>query len=151
MRPLCPHEIFFYGTPLTCSPAACDTLTAFFRETATRPEDYDHIITGDLGHLGSQILLEMMEAEGYPLKNHLDCGLLLFNRREQDMHCGASGCGCAASVLNGYLLDGLRDGKWRRILFAPTGALLSPVSSFQGESIPGICHAIAISTSKFSK
>ncbi len=124
------------------APAACSTLSAFFRETKTRPEDYDHVVTGDLGALGSQILLELMEAEGIPLSNHLDCGLLLYDREGQDMHCGASGCGCAASVLNGYLLGGLQDGKWKKLLFAPTGALLSPVSSCQGETIPGICHAI---------
>ncbi len=124
------------------APAACSTLSAFFRETKTRPEDYDHVVTGDLGALGSQILLELMEAEGIPLPNHLDCGLLLYDREGQDMHCGASGCGCAASVLNGYLLGGLQDGKWKKLLFAPTGALLSPVSSCQGETIPGICHAI---------
>ena len=124
------------------APAACDTLAAFFRDTGTRPEDYDHVVTGDLGALGSQILLELMEGEGYPMANHLDCGLLIYDRQGQDMHCGASGCGCSASVLNGYLLGGLRDGKWRRLLFAPTGALLSPVSSCQGESVPGICHAI---------
>ena len=124
------------------APAACSTLSAFFRETGTRPQDYDHVVTGDLGALGSEILLELMAGEGFPLENHLDCGLLLYDREGQDMHCGASGCGCAASVLNGYLLDGLQKGKWKKLLFAPTGALLSPVSSFQGETIPGICHAV---------
>ena len=124
------------------APAACDTLRAFFRETGTGPDDYDHVVTGDLGDLGSQILLDLMEREGLPLRNHLDCGLLLYSRKRQDMHCGASGCGCSASVLNCYLLNGLRDGKWKKLLFAPTGALLSPISSFQGETIPGICHAV---------
>ena len=77
-----------------------------------------------------------------------DCGLLLYDREEQDMHAGASGCGCSAAVLNGYLLGGLRAGRWNKIIFAPTGALLSPTSSFQGESIPSICHAVVISAGK---
>ena len=77
-----------------------------------------------------------------------DCGLLLYDRKHQDMHAGASGCGCSAAVFNGYLLHGLRTGKWQRLVFAPTGALLSPTSTFQGESIPGICHAVAISAER---
>ena len=77
-----------------------------------------------------------------------DCGLLLYDREAQDMHCGASGCGCSASVLNGYLLRGMREKKWNRLLFAPTGALLSPTSSAQGQSIPGICHAVVLSNSR---
>ena len=81
-------------------------------------------------------------------KNYLDCGMLLYDRKKQDMHAGGSGCGCSAAVLCGYLLPGLRAGKWRRILFAPTGALLSPTSSFQGESIPGVCHAVCISAER---
>ena len=80
-----------------------------------------------------------------------DCGLLLYDRKAQDMHCGASGCGCSASVLNGYLLRGMQEGKWSKIIFAPTGALLSPTSSFQGESIPGICHAVILSNSRDSE
>ena len=71
--------------------------------------------------------------------------MLLYDRKQQDMHAGASGCGCSASVLNGYLLSGMRAGKWRRIVLAPTGALLSPTSSFQGESIPSICHVVCLS------
>lgn len=75
-------------------------------------------------------------------------GLLLYNIESQDMHCGGSGCGCSASVLCGYLLRGMREGKWNRIIFAPTGALLSPTTTFQGESIPGICHAVVFSNHK---
>ena len=81
-------------------------------------------------------------------KNYTDCGLLLYHLEKQDMHAGGSGCGCSAAVLNGYLLDGLRRGQWRRLGFAPTGALLSPTSSFQGESVPGICHAVVFSAGK---
>lgn len=77
-------------------------------------------------------------------KNYLDCGMLLYDIEKQDMHAGASGCGCSASVLCGYLLRKMEEGAWKKILFAPTGALLSPVSTSQGESIPGICHAVCI-------
>ena len=127
------------------APAAAATLTAFFRDTGTKPDDYDQIVTGDLGQLGSEILRDLMEREGIVLEeNYTDCGLLLFDLERQDMHCGASGCGCSASVFNGYLLRQMEEGRWKRLLFAPTGALLSPTSSFQGESIPGICHAVLI-------
>ena len=128
------------------APAAYDTLAAFFRDTETTPRDYDLIVTGDLGELGHAIVRDFFSRDGVELgESFQDCGLLLYNRHGQDMHAGASGCGCSASVLNGYLLSGLRAGKWKRIVFAPTGALLSPTSSFQGESIPGICHVVCIS------
>ena len=129
------------------APAAYDTLSAFFRDTGTAPEDYDLIITGDLGKLGHEIVRDLFRRDGVELGSRfLDCGLLLYDLKGQDMHAGASGCGCSASVFNGYLLSGLREGRWRRIVFAPTGALLSPTSAFQKESIPGICHAVCIST-----
>lgn len=128
------------------APAAYDTLSAFFRETGTAPGDYDRIFTGDLGELGHAIVLELFQQDGVDMsRNYQDCGLLLYDRSAQDMHAGASGCGCSAAVLNGYLLTELRRGAWKKILFAPTGALLSPTSSCQGESVPGICHAICLS------
>ncbi len=130
------------------APAAYDTLSAFFRDTGTAPGDYDLIITGDLGELGHSIVRDFFHQDGVDLPAFQDCGMLLYDRKAQDMHAGASGCGCAASVLNGYLLSGLRQGTWKRILFAPTGALLSPVSSCQGESIPGICHALCLCAEK---
>lgn len=131
------------------APAACDTLSTLFRDTGTAPKDYDLIVTGDLGKLGHGIVVDLLSREGLDMtKNYNDCGLLLFDLKEQDMHCGGSGCGCSASVLNGYLLRGMREKKWNRIVFAPTGALLSPTSSFQGESIPGICHAVVLSNTK---
>ena len=116
--------------------------------SALKKLDYDLIITGDLGTLGHEIVLDLLRRDGMdPGDRYQDCGMLLYDIRRQDMHCGASGCGCSAAVLNAYLLPGLRAGKWNKILFAPTGALLSPTSSFQGESIPGICHAVCISAS----
>jgi len=131
------------------APAAYDTLSAFFRDTGTTPRDYDLILTGDLGELGHSIVLDFFRRDGYDLTgNYLDCGMLLYCRKKQDMHAGGSGCGCSAAVLNGYLLSGMRAGKWKRVVFAPTGALLSPTSSFQGESIPSICHAVCISCKK---
>jgi len=131
------------------APAACDTLAAFFRDTGTAPADYDLIVTGDLGALGHALVRELLAKDGLDLGERFqDCGLLLYDRNAQDMHAGASGCGCSAAVLNGYLLGGMRQGKWNRILFAPTGALLSPTSSFQGESIPGICHAVCLSNTR---
>jgi len=90
-------------------------------------------------------MLELTKEDGVDLSGvHNDCGLLLYDRTAQDVHCGASGCGCAASVLNGYLLRQMEEGVLRRVLFCPTGALLSPTSSQQGESIPSIAHAVAL-------
>jgi len=138
-----------YGSIGTSSPAAYDTLCALFRDTRTKPEDYDLIVTGDLGRLGHQIVSDFFARDGLPLgERYTDCGLLLYDIESQDMHCGGSGCGCSASVLCGYLLRGMREGKWNRIIFAPTGALLSPTTTFQGESIPGICHAVVFSNHK---
>ena len=131
------------------APAAYDTLCALFRDTRTKPEDYDLIVTGDLGRLGHQIVSDFFARDGLPLgERYTDCGLLLYDIESQDMHCGGSGCGCSASVLCGYLLRGMRESKWNRIIFAPTGALLSPTTTFQGESIPGICHAVVFSNHK---
>ncbi len=130
------------------APAAYDTLRAFFTETDTAPEDYDRIITGDLGELGHSIVRDFFARDGVDFGDAFtDCGLLLYDRQRQDMHAGGSGCGCSASVFNGYILDQLRRGVWKRIVFAPTGALLSPTSSFQGESVPGICHAVCVENS----
>ena len=138
-----------YGSIGTSSPAAYDTLSALFRETKTGPGDYDLIVTGDLGALGHAIVTNLFRRDGVDLsRNYQDCGLLLYDLEKQDMHAGGSGCGCSAAVLNGYLLDGLRRGRWRRLVFAPTGALLSPTSSFQGESVPGICHAVVLDRTK---
>lgn len=138
-----------YGANLTSSPAAYATLTAHFQDTGRGPDYYDLIVTGDLGKLGRELLLELFRQDGVDLStNHNDCGLMIFDLENQDVHCGGSGCGCSASVLTGYLLNGMREDRWKNILFCPTGALHSPTSAFQGESVPGICHAIAISAVK---
>ena len=127
------------------APAAINTLSTIFRDTQTTPQDYDLILTGDLGQLGHDIVVDLMLQDGYDLrKNYHDCGLLLYDRQKQDMHAGGSGAGCSASVLCAWLLPQLQQKSLHRVLFAPTGALLSPTSSFQGESVPGICHGIIL-------
>jgi stage V sporulation protein AD len=129
--------------------AAYDTLTAHFQDTGRKPSYYDLIVTGDLGKLGRSLLVELFSRDGIDLTgNYNDCGCLLYDMEKQDVHCGASGCGCSACVLTGYLLNGMREGRWKRLLFCATGALHSPTALGQGESIPGICHAVAISTTK---
>ena len=130
------------------APAAYATLSAHFQDTGRKPSFYDLIVTGDLGMLGKEIVLDFFHRDGLELTNYDDCGTMIFDLKKQDVHCGGSGCGCSAAVLTGYLLNGMRAGRWNHILFCPTGALLSPTSSQQGESIPSICHAVALSNSK---
>ncbi len=131
------------------APAACETLRSLFEETGFAPEDFDLIVTGDLARLGSRVVREMLLADGIDLGEcYTDCGELIYDIERQDVHMGGSGCGCSAAVLCGYLLNGMRAGKWQRIVFAGTGALLSPLSSQQGESIPAICHAVILSNSR---
>ena len=127
------------------SPAAYATIRAHFEDTKTSPEDYDRIITGDLGQLGKDVLLELSRRDGVSLGGKLeDCGTLVFDNTVQDVHSGGSGCGCSAITLCGHLLGQLRSGKLKRILFCGTGALLSPTSTQQGLPIPGVCHAVCI-------
>ena len=129
--------------------AAYNTLSAHFTDLGISPDYYDLIVTGDLGLIGHSIVLDFFMRDGMDIAPiYDDCGLLLYSREEQDVHAGGSGCGCSASVLCGWLLDSMRAGKYKRLLFAATGALMSPTSTNQGESIPGICHAVAISTVK---
>ena len=126
------------------APAAYATLTAHFQDTGRQPSFYDLIVTGDLGKLGKEIVTDFFRRDKVELSNLDDCGTLIFDLENQDVHRGGSGCGCSSTVLAGYLLNGLRAGKWNNILFCGTGALLSPTSTQQGESIPSICHAVAI-------
>ena len=131
------------------APAAVRTLQTHFLELGKTPEDYDLIVTGDLGAVGAKIVAEEMEKAGLPMgKRYSDCGLLIFDRKRQDVHAGGSGCGCSALVLCGHLLRRMQDKKLRNLLFCGTGALFSPVSSSQGESIPGVCHAVWLSTER---
>lgn len=128
------------------APAALATIRAHFQDLNTGSDDFDLIITGDLGQLGKDILLTMAQQEGLNLGGKLsDCGTLVFDLLKQDVHAGGSGCGCSAITLCGYLLDQLKTGKLKKILFCGTGALLSPTSTQQGLPIPGVCHAVAIS------
>lgn len=127
------------------APAAADTIARYLQDTGTAPTDYDLIVTGDLGKVGSDLCRQLLERQGVTLgENYTDCGLLLFDRQRQDVHAGGSGCGCSASVLCAYLLPQMEQGALGRVLFCPTGALMSPTSSQQGESIPGICHALCL-------
>lgn len=125
--------------------AAYDTISTHLKETGRSSSYYDLIVTGDLGKLGRTLLIELMKKDGIDLSAHYnDCGCLLFDLDHQDVHSGASGCGCSASVLTGYLLNRMDRGELKRLLFCATGALHSPTALGQGESIPGICHAVAI-------
>lgn len=128
------------------APAALSTLTAHFRDTGRTPDDYDLILTGDLGVIGSEILCDLMKKEGYDIaERHNDCGKMIYDIAAQDVHAGGSGCGCCASVLCGHILKEMGQGRYRRILVAATGALMNPLTILQGESIPAISHAVAIS------
>ena len=128
------------------APAAKKTISDFLSDTGTKPDDYDAIFTGDLGAVGSELLCElMMKEEGMDIgRVHKDCGLMIFDRNKQDVHAGGSGCGCGGSVLCSHILSGLHSGKYNNILFVATGALMSTVSSLQGQSIPGIAHLVNI-------
>ena len=127
------------------APAAADTIAAHFKDFHRSPTDYDLIVTGDLGTIGRSLLLDLLKEQGYDLTNqHFDCGIAIFDDLKQDTHAGGSGCGCSAVTLAGYLLPKLETGELKRILFLPTGALLSTVSFNEGQSIPGICHGIIL-------
>lgn len=125
------------------APAAAETLKDYFKDTGTTPKDYDLVLTGDLGAVGSKLLYELLEIEGIKLKDyHNDCGLMIYHKESQDVHAGGSGCGCAASVLCSTVLKRLQQGELNNILFMATGALMSPTSSQQGESIPSVAHLL---------
>lgn len=126
------------------APAAADTIIQHFKDTGRQPSDYDLIFTGDLATIGKALTEQMVKQAGYDISdNFTDCGMLIFDP-SQDTHAGGSGCGCSAVVLTGYLLKKIISGKYKRILGVGTGALLSPTSTLQGESIPGIGHAVVI-------
>lgn len=127
------------------APAAVDTITVHLSDTGRSPDYYDLIITGDLGRVGKAIVVDIMKKEGFNIENiYNDCGAIIYDHEKQDTHAGGSGCGCSAVVLNGYLYKKLKKGSLKRILLVATGALLSPISAWQGESIPSIAHAVSI-------
>lgn len=127
------------------APAAAETIMRYLNATGTTPGDYDYIITGDLGLVGSQLLIDFVMKQGIDISRvHKDCGSMMFDPDKQDTHCGGSGCGCSASILCGYFLPRLAAGKIKNILFAATGALMSPLICQQGESIPSISHLVHI-------
>lgn len=127
------------------APAAASTLKHYLEDTGTSPEDYDVIYTGDLGYVGTNLLYELLKIDGIDITcRHSDCGLIIFDREKQDVHAGGSGCGCSAAVLCSFIMHRFEDGDFKNILFMSTGALMSPTSSFQGESIPSIAHLINI-------
>ncbi len=127
------------------APAALSTLCAHFEDTGRNPDYYDAIITGDLGHIGKDILIDLASSKGYNIATRYnDCGVLMFDKKKQDTHAGGSGCACIATVFSGYLYKLMQQKKIKKLLLIATGALMNSTSTQQGESIPGIAHAISI-------
>ena len=127
------------------APAALDTLVTHFKDTGRNPSYYDGIFTGDLGTIGKEILTELALTKGYNIKNNYDdCGVLMFDRKRQDVHSGGSGCACIATIFSGYLFNKLKQKEYNKILLIATGALTNSTTAQQGDSIPGIAHAISI-------
>ncbi len=128
------------------APSAAQTLLDFFQDTGTGPAEYDLILTGDLGQIGSNLMQEILLKNGIGIaERHKDCGLMIYDLKQQDIHAGGSGCGCSASVLCSYVMRQMQLGELHRVLFLGTGALMSTTSSQQGLSIPGIAHLVYFS------
>ncbi len=130
------------------APAAASTIRRYFLDTGADPDAFDAIYTGDLGLVGSELLLQLLEEQGLRLKNHKDCGLLLFDREKQTVGAGGSGCGCSAGVLCSHILPGMAKKELRRVLLVSTGALMSQIVWQQGESIPGVAHLVELCAQK---
>ena len=129
------------------APAAASTLEQHFTDFAGQPEEYDKIITGDLGKVGQRVLIDLLRKKGIDISDqHMDCGLEIYDAASQDTHAGGSGCGCSAVTLSAYILKQLEEGNWKKVLFMPTGALLSKTSFNEGMSVPGIAHGVVIET-----
>lgn len=127
------------------APAAADVIAAHLEDFKVRPMDYDAIITGDLGTVGQKILIDLLNEKGYNIEMvHRDCGIEIFDKNQQHTCAGGSGCGCSAVTLSAFFLPKLIKGIWKKILFVPTGALLSTVSFNEGENVPGIAHAVVM-------
>jgi len=127
------------------APAVIDTMITHFKDTGRAPSYYDLIITGDLGHIGKDIVKELIQPKGYNINsNYNDCGVLIFDKEKQDTHSGGSGCACIATVFSGYLFKMMKQKKYQKILLIGTGALTNTTSVSQGENILGIAHAVSI-------
>ena len=127
------------------APAAVDTLLRYLEATGQDVTHWDKVVTGDLGFEGGELFCSLVERHNVTVRDrYADCGQLIYDRKAQDVHAGGSGCGCSAAVFCSLIMRGFSEGKWAKVLFAPTGALMSPTSTQQGSSIPGICHALAI-------
>ena len=134
---------------MTFSPAACSTILRFLKDTETKAEDYDAIYTGDLGLVGSELLIELAEKEGYDLsKRHKDFGKMIYDMEKQDVHAGGSGCGCGACTLSAYILPKLSKGEYKKVLYVATGALMSATSGTQGNTIPSVAHLVELKCAK---
>ncbi|MEE1248333.1 MAG: stage V sporulation protein AD [Lachnospiraceae bacterium] len=148
---LTPGRIVDYGVRdsmnmgAAMAPAACDTIYHHFEDFDRKPSDYDKIITGDLGSVGQEILIKLLKDKGYDISSvHTDCGIEIFDSEKQGTDSGGSGCGCSAVTLSAHFLPKLMNGEWKRVLFVPTGALLSTVSFNEGQNVPGIAHAVIL-------
>lgn len=127
------------------APAAADLIENHLKDFQRKPDYYDKIVTGDLGIVGKDILLDILQEKGYDIrKNHMDCGIEIFDKDEQDTHSGGSGCGCSAITLTSFILHKMRKSEWKKVLFIPTGALLSTVSFNEGNSVPSIAHGVVL-------
>ena len=137
------HDSFNMGCAM--APAAMDVIEANLKDFDRKPSDYDKIITGDLGTVGRQALLDLLSKKGIDIESvHMDCGIEMYSPQNQDTKAGGSGCGCSASILSAYILTKLETGEWNRVLFIPTGALLSKTSYNEGKNVPGIAHGLVI-------
>ena len=127
------------------APAALDTIITHFKDTSRNPSYYDAIFTGDLGYIGKDILTELSLTKGYNIKNNYeDCGVLMFDKERQDVHSGGSGCACIATIFSGYIFNRLKQKDLKKVLLVATGALTNSTTAQQGESIPGIAHAVSV-------
>ena len=134
------------------APAAMDTIVQNFQDMERKEKDYDRIITGDLGSVGQKLLFELLDENHKDIKkNHMDCGMQIFDAGSQDTHAGGSGCACSALMLSAVILPKIASGEWKKVLFVPTGALLSQVSANEGRTIPAIAHAVWLESGKEKK